>query len=195
MTQEYKTLRELNVQPGDVVENKAGFREIIVDISGFKCLMESGLTWLRDNPVWRIASRASENPQTYTPGERQAVATYPRASVSPDHAWEVDDTPKPIRDMTDAEIGALVRANNEGKVIESICSEVDSEWDVVVYPAWFQNKSYRVRPEPKRETVTLHGSVTDEVWGRGTTEYDTHRITFDLIDGEPECGSVKMEPL
>lgn len=24
---------------------------------------------------------------------------------------------------------------------------------------------------------------------------DTHRITFDLIDGEPDCDSVKMEKL
>jgi hypothetical protein len=200
MANEYKTLRELDVKPGDVVVNYLrGAGTIVVDkVEGGAFYSES--MRMSHAPIWRIVSRASENPQTYTPGERQAVATYPRASVSPDHAWEVDDTPKPIRDMTDAEIGALVRANNEGKVIESICSEVDSEWDVVVYPAWFQNKSYRVRPEPKRETVESCGSVDRDQDGKPhffhyPVEAQTHRITFDLIDGNPDCDSIKMEEM
>ena len=101
---------------------------------------------------------------------------------------------KTLRNMTDAEIGALVRAKNDGKVIEVVDS-LNGAWVTAPMPGWHPHATYRVHLEPKRETVTLHGSVTDEVWGRGKTSQDTHRITFDLIDGEPECGSVKMEPL
>ena len=125
--------------------------------------MESGNTWMWENPMWRIVSRAA-------------------------------DTPKLLRDMTDAEIGALVRAHHEGKVIE-VVDTFNGAWVPAPAPGWWLRNAYRICPEPKRETVTLHGSVTDEVWGRGTTEYDTHRITFDLINGKPDCDSVKMEPL
>ena len=164
MTQEYKTLRELDVQPGDVVENNTGSRKIIAHIDCDECCMESGHPWLWNNPIWRIVSRAS-------------------------------DTPKPIRDMTDAEIGALVRAKNEGKAIE-VADTFNGAWEPAPEPGWYASVAYRVRPEPKRETVTLHGSVTDEVWGRGgPTEYDTHRITIDLNGGKPDCDSIKMEEL
>ena len=101
---------------------------------------------------------------------------------------------KTLREMTDAEIGALVRAKNEGKVIE-VVDTLNGAWVSAPAPGWWSRNAYRVRPEPKRETVTLHGSVTDEIWGRDQTGYDTHRITFDLIDGEPDCDSIKMETL
>jgi hypothetical protein len=85
-----------------------------------------------------------------------------------------------------------VRAKNEGKVIEVVDS-LKGAWVPAPMPGWHHRCVYRVRPEPKRETVTLHGSVTDEVWGRGTMELDTHRITFELKDGEPEYDTIKME--
>ena len=164
MTEEYKTLRELDVQPGDVVEDEYGFRKTVGHNStGEFCHMTDQSMSFWGSPIWRIVSRAS-------------------------------DTPKPIRDMTDAEIGALVRAKNEGKAIE-VADTFNGAWEPAPQPGWYASVAYRVSPEPKRETVTLHGSVTDEVWGRGTMEYDTHRITFDLIDGRPDCGSVKMEAL
>lgn len=172
MTQEYKTLRELDVQPGDVVENNTGSRKIIAHIDCDECCMESGVNvwrffhpWLWNNPIWRIVSRAS-------------------------------DTPKLWRDMTPEEKGALLLAHHEGKVIEWL--DPYGIWFEVDIPLWHEERAYRVSPaeqRPKRETVTLHGSVTDEVWGRGTTGYDTHRITFELKDGEPDFDSIKMEPL
>jgi len=33
------------------------------------------------------------------------------------------------------------------------------------------------------------------VFGPGRCASDTHRITFDTIDGEPDCTSIKMEKL
>ena len=177
MTEEYKTLSELDVQPGDVVESMAGSRITIktmtTDLGSCVChfcglfgatvIDTYDIEWSKRNPIWRIVSRAP-------------------------------DTPKPLRDMTDAEIGALVRAKNEGRVIE-VVDTFNGAWVPAPMPGWWPRAAYRVRPEPYRETVTLHGSVTDEVWGRDQTGYDTHRITFELIDGKPDCGSIKIEPL
>jgi hypothetical protein len=169
MNEEYKTLRELDVQPGDVVEWKSGANYTIFGWKDGECYSraddgsrEPGELAV-DSKGWRIVFRAS-------------------------------DTPKPLGDMTDAEIGALVRAKNEGKVIE-VVDTINGAWVFAPAPGWWSRNAYRVRPEPKRETVTLHGSVTDEVWGRSMPEYDTHRITFDLINGKPDCASVKMEAL
>ena len=158
MTQEYKTLSELDVKPGDVVESMAGSQNTIKTMTTDTVIDTYDIEWSNRNPIWRIVSRAS-------------------------------DTPKPLRDMTDAEIGALVRAKNEGKVIE--IWDYD-EW-LEAEPAWDATNAYRVRPEPKRETVTLY-------WRKGNPAHniehgDTHRITFDLIDGKPDCDSIKMEEL
>jgi hypothetical protein len=162
MTNEYKTLRELNVQPGDVVVNNLhGARPVAV------YRIEGGDFWSKSMrmsraPVWRIVSRAS-------------------------------DTPKLLRDMTDAEIGALVRAKNEGKVIE-VLDSLNGAWVPAPAPGWWPRAAYRVRPEPKRETVTY-------TWGEDVLAVSslnrkgTHHITFDLIDGRPDCDSIKMEEL
>jgi hypothetical protein len=53
--------------------------------------------------------------------------------------------------------------------------------------------AYRIHPEPKRETVTLYGQSKWGYWNDVSTISDTHRITFYLINGEPDCASIKME--
>jgi hypothetical protein len=68
MTNEYKTLRELNVQPGDVVVNNLhGARPVAVD------RIEGGDFWSKSMrmsraPVWRIVSRAADTPKTWGDG-------------------------------------------------------------------------------------------------------------------------------
>jgi hypothetical protein len=61
-----------------------------------------------------------------------------------------------------------------------------------------------VRPEPKRETVTLTGAnfgtanLAEWKWSfrqSGHIGQETHRITFDLIDGEPDPASIRIERL
>jgi len=55
----------------------------------------------------------------------------------------------------------------------------------------------RIKPEPKRETVTLTG-LDRGYWCFGSDRVkvrDTHRITFDTIDGEPDCSTIRMERL
>ncbi len=95
-------------------------------------------------------------------------------------------TPKLWRDMTDAEKGALLLAHHEGKVIE-VWRRGSGGW--ATFPECFhENEAYRVRPEPKVEVV-------DVFWKRGETGYN-HKIgTMNLIDGKPDCASIKMEEL
>lgn len=97
------------------------------------------------------------------------------------------DTPRLWREMTDAEKGALLLAHHDGKVIEN-CQKGDEEW-FTSEPCWSGNFAYRVKPEPVQETFGINWKK----YGWNTT--DTHRITFDLIDGEPDCDSIKMEEL
>lgn len=78
-----------------------------------------------------------------------------------------------------------------------------SEWSVADHDVQFEcvDGIHRVRtrprvcPEPKRRTVTLHGEKNRMWWGFSGDEAGdaTHRLTFDTIDGEPVCDSIKME--
>jgi hypothetical protein len=101
------------------------------------------------------------------------------------------DTPKLWRDMTPEEKGALLLAHHEGKVIEN--SMYGEHWGAAT-PSWCNNIYYRVRPEPKRKTLTLYGQE-GFCWAftHKPENHDTHCITFDTIDGVPDCSSVKME--
>lgn len=99
------------------------------------------------------------------------------------------DTPKTWGEMTDAEKGALLLAAHEGKVIEAYNGIA---WFETPCPKLHSYTAYRVRPEPKRETVTWYVSGSLMPTSLPCIQ-DTHRITFDLIDGEPDCSSVKME--
>lgn len=56
------------------------------------------------------------------------------------------DKPKLLRDMTDAEIGALMSAKNEGKVIER---HYEYDFCFVCNPHWYEDCAYRVKSETK----------------------------------------------
>lgn len=103
--------------------------------------------------------------------------------------------PKKWGEMTPEEKGALLLAHHEGKEIQFLSSY--RGWEEAE-PRWSAWLPYRVKPEPKRETVTLltahyFGWVAEPPQYRGDS--DTHRITFDLIDGEPDCTSIRMEKI
>ena len=173
---EYKTLRELDVQPGDVVESSARHRVEVADISRVSyCEMTNGFGYDWDMPMWRLISRAP----------RDDVGTQPVNSAT------LNGTPTLWRDMTELEQLRLKVAQYEGKVIE--CwqdSENPGHW-AHVSPSWSDGCKYRIRParpEPKRGAVTLY-------WAKGCggcpTEMDghTHSLTFDLIDGDIPAGT------
>ena len=102
--------------------------------------------------------------------------------------------------MTPEEKGALLLAHHEGKVIQAL---VGGAWmKVAKQPPWSTRCAYRVKPEPTVEMVTLDGadfgkglSVKWSFRQGGHIGPDTHRITFNMIDGKPDCASIKMEEL
>jgi hypothetical protein len=177
MKSEYKTLRELDVQPGDVVEWQDGgdiytviSAEVLGDESAFAGEVRADLSGygfgiFGEYCLFRIVSRASR-----------------------------DDSPKLWRDMTPEEKGVLLLAHHEGKAIEC-WTENSPTWDKT-NPQWIDRVAYRVRPEPKVETVAIYGAPSKHVqWCLEQCGLDTHSITFDLIDGKPDVASIKMEEL
>lgn len=104
------------------------------------------------------------------------------------------DTPKTWGEMTDAEQRDVSHAAMKGKTIELDAGSFDwAEWDGQT-PLCLVHQPIRIKPEPKRETVTLtnfHESA------RG------HILTFTTTDGKPATGEfrnangdvIKMEEL
>lgn len=102
---------------------------------------------------------------------------------SPDLIAEwVDDEPRLWKDLSPEEKGALLLAHHEGRDIQMYASD---HW-YTVNPIWEDFTAYRIKPEPVRNSVEMK-------WGLGSL--DTHRITFDLVDGVPDCSSIKMEKI
>lgn len=172
MTKEVGTLAELNVKPGDVVEWPELGEYLVLNGGDVVSKVSGGL--LKDGIDY--------------PGNRFRIVSRAEA------------TPKLWRDMTPEEKGALLLAHHEGKVIEwtgNFGSEFDMD-SIRGTPVWSATHAYRIKPEPKVETVTL---TTAKVYGwvsepeSGCSTQNTHRITFNLIDGEPDCTSIKMEKL
>jgi hypothetical protein len=119
------------------------------------------------------------------------------------------DTPKLWADMTPEEKGALLLAEHEGKVIEVFGIACPGMWHVrwhEDYPVWYDDAAYRVKPEPKRETVTaklcidacctslhMRPSYRAHHYGEDGGFYFT--LTFDIIDGKLDPSSIKIEEL
>ena len=98
----------------------------------------------------------------------------------PDEPTAQRDTPKILGDMTDAEIGALVRAERQGSVIQ-VCDPEDPEFpldwcDTPRSFHWNLQLAYRVKP--KRITVDLMADF--KVIG-----------TIDMADGVPDFYSIR----
>ena len=112
------------------------------------------------------------------------------------HEGHDEHTPKTWGEMTDAEKGALLLAHHEEKEIERSHNR-GAMWKCRANNLWHDNHCYRIKPEPKRETVTLYsGSDLGWKWmGSRTGALDTHRITFDTLDGEPVLDSIRMEKI
>jgi hypothetical protein len=107
----------------------------------------------------------------------------------------MSDQPKLWREMSDAEKCELLLANHRGHSIE-YRDPHQGRWRLIVNPNWLDYFAYRVKPEPKRETVECYGRLALETFLAGKqTNSDTHRITFDTIDGEPDCASIRMEKI
>ncbi len=104
------------------------------------------------------------------------------------------------KDMTPEEKGALLLAHHEGKKIEfrTLSNETKNWEGVASTPRWNNYTAYRVKPEPVVEIITIFGAIhegcgSDNVlFNLKGTANDTHKITFNVVDGEIDCSSVKM---
>lgn len=103
------------------------------------------------------------------------------------------------KDMTPEEKGALLLAYHEGKVIEwcyGLTFRMSGSSDKRgMEPCWNPEYYYRVKPKPVvTEVVMIGGFDHRDSWGFGEGQLnpDTHKITFNLVDGEPDCDSIKM---
>lgn len=156
------TLAELNVKPGDVVEFQGVVRQIYtVGVNKYGRLIDvDDGEELCEYIPFRIISRAEE-------------------------------TPKLWRDMTPEEKGALLLAHHEGKVIYILIGSLEcGEWKVIPHPSWRDNYAYRIKPEPKVETVTTHGTWCNK--GKMPKTQYVYEITFNLIDGKPDWNTAKV---
>ena len=171
MTKEIGTLKELNVKPGDVVESMSGTE---IWPRGLQTFTEEGWVFDGEGDSW---------------GPNAKIGLYPMSATFRivSRASEViADTPKLWKDMTPEEKGALLLAEHEGKVIEYGYNGSDFCRVKPNDGKWVDGYNYRVKPEP----------VVEENEIRHYNErYGWYRITFDLVDGKPDCNSVKMESL
>ena len=114
--------------------------------------------------------------------------------------------PKMWKDMSPEEKGALLLAEHEGEAIEAFGVKVPDEWRRDVYPTWEAYVAYRIKPQPKRETVTaklcidaygtslhMRPDPRDNFYYGDNCFYFT--LTFDVIDGKPDPASIKTEEM
>ena len=107
---------------------------------------------------------------------------------------EWTDEPTLWKDMTDAEKGALLLAEHRGGDVEYWSGYAWNRHSKSM-PLWCDGIAYRIKPAPVVETKEHTWN-----WAYGFFGYDgpddpktTHRITFDTVDGVPDCSTVKME--
>lgn len=100
--------------------------------------------------------------------------------------------PKTWGEMTPEEKGELLLAHHEGEVIENMNQGM--EW-AECRPSWANSVYYRIKPEPKLEVVELFGTHGSEWYYDARNSKDTHRITYNIVNGEIDCTSIKMEKL
>lgn len=106
------------------------------------------------------------------------------------------------RDLTDTEKGALLLAYHEGKVIQWSYNQdvfvVSSSTEKGSRPCWSDDIAYRVKSKPVVEQVKMYTGKSTGPWGHtadNSSVKRTHAITFNIVDGEFDCSSIKMEKL
>jgi len=94
-------------------------------------------------------------------------------------------------DMTPEAQGALLLAYHNGPTIKQSGDEF--KWvDFNHKPMWLNAIKYRVKPaDPVVVTHEIFGS-NELFWGYLTNDEDTHKMTYNTIDGVIDCASVKM---
>ena len=101
--------------------------------------------------------------------------------TSEEWEWEiVESRPKKWGEMTPEEKGVLLLAHHECKPIQ--VSSCGAKY-FTLKPSWHDDQYYRVKPEPDVMEESVYDLSGD------------YKITYNVVDGEVDCDSVKMEKL
>ena len=186
-TKEMKTgtLKELNVQAGDVVRRPDGPAQGPMTVISAEVLTEGAFAGqvraelsgdgcgIFDGEIFTLISRAQE-----APASLPSTPDLPYGHVTLD-GRTVDLTSNRVRcDLMDPE---ELQAMKDHAGPYEIWDGGWKDWDS---PAWSGWGTYRVAPEPVVETVVIHGDPKIGSWGRTQHEWDTHRITLTIQDGD-----------
>lgn len=171
---EIGTLKELNVKVGDVVEDT-----------------DDGMIF----KIARIDGLGAYGKTTYNDGSVTEDDNWSMGGIS---SWRIvsraSEAPKLWGEMSDAEKGALLLdwSDNHGRNVQQWNG---SEWVPMATGRFGRVTAYRVRPESVREVVKIFGSGNYWTKDKTARQSDTHRITFETVDGKPDCASIKMETI
>ena len=175
---EVGTLKELGVEVGDVVQ--------VVGLAVLGTSIENGGEW----------TIKSIDGDIFLGVKPEYINKHNGVLLSGTwHLWRIISRakykPKLWRDMTPEEKGALLLAAHEGKVIEEWTPDIRG-----VNPQWLEwhpqpkfmldGRAYRIKLEPKIETVAL-------CWRHDVGTVKNKIGTINLIDGKPDCASIKMD--
>ena len=169
-----KTFEELGYNVGDTVRCVA--QRIVAPLytTGNEYLLVKGL--------------AGEEPATSDTNRNGCFGT-----------WELVSRKEPEYptwgEMTPEEQGALLLAHHNGSTIQMLWWS--GIWFTRDEPNWSPNVSYRqcMPIEPVVVTHEFYGAADTSFLGDFTAGCDTHKITFNTSDGEPDCESVLMTKL
>jgi hypothetical protein len=142
---------------------------------------DGSVWWYEGQPslaarYWSVSGGQIEQKGTAFGGTNWRESLRQRPSTKPEPA-----APKTWRDMTPEERGALLLAHHEGKVIETWFR---GAWINKGHGGWGKQNAYRIRPEPKRETVTRHLSHAGVAYP----------VTIDVVDGVLQWDTLKPLP-
>lgn len=106
------------------------------------------------------------------------------------------------KDMTPEEKGALLLASHEGETLQ-YWKRGTGGWEDCLSVVIHNNEFYRVKPKPVVKEVVFYGMASKHQEeglnpfpiGFTRVSTDTHKITFNLVDGDPDCNSIKMVAL
>lgn len=167
------TLKELGVCVGDVVEYVSG---------SYSHALRIGEKYTCENSKDGLLVRSGDGGFNWVHSCVWIHRIISRASAKP-KLW---------KDMTAEEKGALLLAAHEWKVIEAHC---DKQGWVTIYPSWDSDLAYRIKPEPKVETVTRDIWMDRLGWlYEDITCHHPVRVTFKTVDGVIDVSTYKVEP-
>jgi len=108
--------------------------------------------------------------------------------------WVEDDTPKTWAEMTEEEQREIAFRAMNGEQVQLYAQGYGwGGWDGQTP---FCEIPFPIRIKPKRERVTLYGRNGSDGWAFDYCSGKCHhRITFDVIDGQPDIDTIRMEVL